>query len=192
MTPSVRALVSFAAPIAVAAAMLAGCTFLISFDDVAQPNEGGTTSDGPGVPPDVHVDGEALTDASVEAGADARDALANPDACKGAIDGKYCGGDQIVWPAPGTKDDLITCTKNVVTNVRVCTAGLGCIRMINGYPDQCDECASKADGVYCGRDMPGWDAKNADTRVRCQNHAEVGLLLCAAGCSSNGGSSACK
>ena len=110
----------------------------------------------------------------------------------GRPDGKYCGGDQIVWPSPGSKDDLVTCKTGAVTNVRTCTSGVGCIRMLSGYPDQCDECATKADGTYCGRDMAGWDPSNANTRVRCQNKAEVGLLLCANGCSSNGAASICK
>jgi hypothetical protein len=172
--------------------MGAGCTFLISFDDVPQPVDGGgLDSQVPLGPPDVRVDAIVTPEGGAEAGKDAlADALANPDACKGKLDGKYCGGNTIVWP--GDKDDLITCKTNVVASVRLCTSGVGCIRMINGYPDQCDECGSKADGVYCGRDMAGWDPKNADTRVRCQNKAEVGLLLCAAGCSSNGTASFCK
>ncbi len=174
-----------------AAMMVAGCTFLISFDDAPIAAEAGF--DAPmSNPPDVRVDAPALPDASAEAATDAgSDALTNPDACKTNQDGKYCGGDQIVWP--GSKDDLITCTKSAVSSVRLCGTGIGCIRMLSGFPDQCDECATKADGTYCGRDMPGWDPANANFRVRCQNRAEVGLLLCnAPGCGSNGAASACK
>jgi hypothetical protein len=183
-------LLPLAAFIAVTGALGAGCTFLISFDDVPSAADGGLDVQVPPGPPDVRVDVSAPPDAATDAGPDTSDALANPDACKGKLDGKYCGGDTIVWP--GDKDDLITCKANAVSNVRLCTSGVGCIRMLNGYPDQCDECASKADGTYCGRDMPGWDPKNAETRVRCQNKAEVGLLLCANGCSSIGATSVCK
>jgi hypothetical protein len=185
-----RRLLPVAAFVAVLGAMGAGCTFLIGFDDVPAAADGGTDAQTPIGPPDVRVDVSSAPDSGTDVGPDARDALANPDACKGKLDGKYCGGNTIVWP--GDKDDLVTCKANVVSDVRLCSSGVGCIRMLNGYPDQCDECGSKADGTYCGRDMTGWDPKNADTRVRCQNKAEVGLLLCAAGCSSIGATSVCK
>jgi hypothetical protein len=187
-----RPLLACTATFACAALVLAGCTFLIDFQQLGTADD--TTMDGPvrADPPDVRIDVSVpAPDGATDAGSDARDAIADPDACKGHVDGLYCGGDQIVWP--GSKDDLVTCKGNAVTNVRYCALGLGCIRMLNGYPDQCDECATKADGVYCGRDMPGWDPKNAIQRVRCQNKAEVGLLLCtAAGCTSNGPNSVCK
>lgn len=183
---------ALSALLAAAATTLAGCTFLITFDD-ADPSDGGT-ADAPfrPDPPDVRIDAPASTESSVpDAGKDARDALANPAACKGAADGFYCSGNTIPWEA-GNKDDLVTCRGQVVTTVRLCDQGVGCIRMLTGYPDQCDECAKKADGTYCGRDMTGWEAKNADTRVRCQNGAQVGLLLCSNGCQSNGATSICK
>ena len=183
-------LLPLAAGIAVAGALGAGCTFLIGFDEATVAGDAGVDAQTPLGPPDVRIDAPSALDSAVDAGPDTSDALANPDACKGKLDGKYCGGDTIVWP--GDKDDLITCKTSLVSNVRLCTTGVGCIRMLNGYPDQCDECASKVDGTYCGRDMTGWDTKNAETRVRCQNKAEVGLLLCANGCASNGAASACK
>jgi len=185
-----RRLLPLTAVVAVAGALIAGCTFLIGFDEVTETPEGGLDAQTPIGPPDVRVDVGNPPDGSTDAGPDTSDARANPDACQGKLDGKYCGGDTIVWP--GDKDDLVTCKASLVSNVRLCTSGVGCIRMLNGYPDQCDECGSKADGTYCGRDMTGWDPKNAETRVRCQNKAEVGLLLCAAGCASNGAASACK
>lgn len=185
-----RRLLPLAAGIAVAGALGAGCTFLIGFDEATVAGDAGVDAQTPLGPPDVRIDAPSALDSAVDAGPDTSDALANPDACKGKLDGKYCGGDTIVWP--GDKDDLITCKTSLVSNVRLCTTGVGCIRMLNGYPDQCDECASKVDGTYCGRDMTGWDTKNAETRVRCQNKAEVGLLLCANGCASNGAASACK
>jgi hypothetical protein len=168
------------------ASLLAGCTFLISFDEVDPGDDAG--DDAPfRDPPDVRVDAPA------DAGLDpsARDALANPDACEGNQDGKYCAGNLVAWDG-GNKDDLITCKAQVVSGVRLCEQGVGCIRMLTGYPDQCDECTNKTDGTYCGRDMAGWESKNAETRVRCQNGAEVGLLLCANGCQSNGATSVCK
>lgn len=170
--------------------MLAGCTFLIDFDEVPRSDDGGLeASTTPVGPPDVRVDGNASPDASADAVAP-RDAIANPDACHTAIDGKYCGNDQIVWPAD-RRDDLVTCKGKLVSAVKLCATGQGCFGMLDGYPDECDECAKKADGTYCGRDLPGWDAKNAQQRIRCQGGRIVGSLLCGV-CKSNGVTSACQ
>jgi hypothetical protein len=174
--------------------MLAGCTFLIDFEDVPVADAG---LDAPtNVPPDVRVDAPALpdgasdADAPIDSPADARDG--NPGfvtACNGKADGKYCPGNQITWP--GDKDELVTCRGGKVFATKRCTTGTGCIFMLAGYPDECDQCATKATGTYCGRDMPGWDTKNTNFRVRCQSGAQVGLLLCNGTCNSNGGASTC-
>jgi hypothetical protein len=185
-----RRLLTLTAAVAALGAWASGCTFLIGFDEIPAATDAGFDAQTPIGPPDVRVDAIATGEGGSDAGPDTSDALANPDACKGKLDGKYCGGNTIVWP--GDKDDLVTCKASLVSSVRQCSSGVGCIRMLNGFPDQCDECATKADGTYCGRDMTGWEAKNADTRVRCQNKAEVGLLLCANGCSSIGATSVCK
>lgn len=173
----------------VASAMLAGCTFLIDFDAPEAPAEAGLDSAVPPGPPDVRIDGSGV-EASVDAGADVRDAIANPDACKGNPDGKYCGGNQIVWPA-ANKDDLVTCKGQVVSIVKLCSGVGGCIRMANGFPDQCDECGTRADGFYCGRDL-GWEPKNAERRVQCQNKASIAQPVCPSGCMTNGAASLCK
>jgi hypothetical protein len=176
-----------------AAAMIAGCTFLIGFDDVPGPAD--ANADGPNVvnAPDVRVDApQAGPDGSSDAGADARDAIANPDACVSLSDGLYCGGNQISWPI-ADKDDLITCKNHVVSNVRYCADIGGCIRMLNSFPDQCDECAKKTDGFYCGRDMGGWEPKNLNSLVHCQNKAAVSVMPCGAlTCTSSGAASSCK
>ena len=170
-------------------AMLAGCTFLIDFEEVPRAADAdGSDGSPPLGPPDVSVD--VVAPDSGDAAVDGRDALANPDACHTALDGKYCGNDQIVWPAE-RKDDLITCKGKVIASVRLCATGQGCFGMLDGYPDECDECVQKADGTYCGRDLPGWDAKNAQQRIRCQGGRIVGSLLCGV-CKSNGGTSACQ
>ncbi|GAC1540056.1 MAG: hypothetical protein NVS3B10_04740 [Polyangiales bacterium] len=176
------------------ASMIAGCTFLISFDDV--PTAADAAGGGPMVDdaPDVRVDAPALdaADGAKDAGTDVRDAIANPDACVGFPDGLYCGGDQISWPV-ASKDDLVTCKNHVVSNVRFCADIGGCIRMLNGFPDQCDECAKKVDGFYCGRDMGGWDTKNYNSLVHCQNKAAVSVMPCGTlTCTSSGAASSCK
>ena len=174
---------------AVASAMLAGCTFLIDFEPVEVAAEGGFDATVLPGPPDVRID-VPPPEAAVDSGVDARDAIANPDACNGKSDGRYCGGNQITWPVEN-KDDLVTCKGQLVSVVKFCAGVGGCIRMANGFPDQCDECGTRADGRYCGRDL-AWEPKNAERLVQCQNKAAVAQPVCANGCTSNGAASACK
>lgn len=176
-----------------ALAMLAGCTFLIDFEEVPAPGDGGPRADtsAPSIPPDVRVDGASLPDGEpADAGADVRDAIANGDACKGKADSKYCGATKITWPADH-KDDLVTCKASAVALVKLCSTGQGCLAMLDGYPDECDPCAQKPDGTYCGRDFTGWDTKNAQQRIRCQGGRMVGSLLCTI-CKSSGVNSTCQ
>lgn len=189
---SVHGVRAAAAAFAALATMLAGCTFLISFDEPDAVDDGGGDAPFRPDPPDVRVDAPDSSDGAIDAGPDARDAIANPAACKGKLDGRYCGGNRISWPAD-RKDDLITCKDSGVDRVRFCDQGVGCIAMVNGYADECDECKTKPDGgTFCGRDMPGWASTNMNVRVRCENGREVGLLICNATCKSNGGASSCQ
>ena len=166
----------------------AGCTFLISFDRQPAENEAG--ADGaPG--PDAERTFDVRSDPIVppqDAGKDYDlDALTT---CKDHQDGLYCNGNQLA-PIPGAdNDELVTCIGGKVNRVRYCDRGNGCIRMLDGYPDQCDECFKVKDGVYCGPDI-GWHPQNKNQRVRCQGGFQVGLLLCGT-CVSSGTTSYCK
>jgi hypothetical protein len=158
---------------------VSACTLLIPFDDVPLADAGPDA-----LAPDVLV---------IDAGSDVTaDAVSDAKPCKDAADGFYCATQPKLVGYEGDRDDLVTCRMGEIFRVRLCDAGTGCIRMVDPYPDQCDECATKANGTYCGRDMPGWEAMNDNMRVRCGNGALVGILLCAAGCTSNGASSACN
>jgi hypothetical protein len=126
-----------------------------------------------------------------DGGIDPGDARSDAKPCRDAADGLYCATQPKLVGYDGDRDDLVTCRAGEVFRVRLCDAGTGCIRMVDPYPDQCDECGTMANGTYCGRDMPGWQPMNDDMRVRCGNGALVGILLCANGCNSNGASSAC-
>lgn len=149
--------------------------------------DGGGAVDAAG--PDAGAADARVSDAADAA--DAGDAVADPNACKGMLDGQYCSGNQITWP--GSKDDLITCKAKVVAEVRTCATGGGCIRMAAGFPDECDGCGTKPAGTYCGRDF-GWGVKNADRLVTCQAMAVVNVsaAACPQGCNSNGAASSCK
>lgn len=169
------------ASLAGAALLLAGCTYLISFD--APPvGDAGTDLDA----------GNASSDAALEdaEGADAGlDAQPDSNACDGLVDGQYCGNNQLI-DYPGSKDDLVYCQGSAVAQVRVCENGTGCIRMPNPKPDECDECADKDDGQYCGRDMAGWSTKNANMYVLCQGHGTSIVQPCS-NCVSEGNMSKC-
>ena len=181
---------------ACATSMAAGCTFLIDFTELPAAIDSGLDSAVHVDLRDAHVDARDAPDDAplrVDASAvDARpsgDAIANLDACTGHKDGKYCGGHQIVWP-PSTSD-LVVCKSAQVALVRRCMNGAGCVGMLAGYPDECDECSTKIDGTYCGRDFPGWDPANQHQRIRCQGGRLVGSVLCNV-CKSVGANSYCQ
>jgi hypothetical protein len=177
--------------VAVAATFLAGCTFLVSFDDV--PGDDAAAPMTTSRPPDVNV-----TDSGPDQRAPAPDASDGPEGgadysavCTGLPDGKYCNGNQIVVDA-GSKDDLITCLNGKAVSVKLCPKGSGCQRMVSGYPDECDECEGRANGQYCGDDFPGWHPLNARARIRCDNGAIVGSLICANQCTGTGPGATCQ
>ena len=177
-------------PSAAAAIGLAGCTFLITFDEVPVDDAGleaGTGPDAADAPaaPDAAADAPPVTDAAAELD------LSKLGSCDGMVNGLYCGNNQIK-DYPGSRDDLVACDGGAVASVTHCDGGSGCIRMPNPQPDQCDECWRKADGFYCGRDMPGWSSRNARVLVRCMAGGQVGITVCTNGCVSNGAASACQ
>lgn len=171
----------------VAAVVLGGCTFLVSFDDVPVEDAGivAPTSR----PPDV-----AVVDAGDASSPDAPAADAAIDygkACTGKPDGKYCNGNQVVVDG-GSGDDLVTCLNGKTVSVKTCTTGTGCVRMPSGFPDECDQCQGKATGLYCGDDFAGWHPMNARARIRCDNDAIVGNIICASTCVGAGPTASCQ
>jgi hypothetical protein len=173
---------------AVALATLAGCTFLISFDDAPRA-EAEADAESPARAdvtnaPDVEVVDAGPSDAPKDID------LAEVTSCVGMSSGLYCGNNQIK-NYPGSKDDLVACDGGKVASVKACTTGVGCIHMPNPKPDQCDECARKpVGGFYCGRDMYQWVAENKDVRVQCMAGSTVDTTLCAT-CTSKDAASTC-
>lgn len=173
------------------AALLAGCTFLVSFDEVPIDDAGITSPTSR--PPDVAVvdAGENPTgDADVRADA-ADSSIDYSKACNGQPDGKYCNGNQIVVDG-GSGDDLVTCLNGKTVSVKRCSTGSGCVRMPSGFPDECDQCQGKATGLYCGDDFAGWHPMNARARIRCDNNAIVGNIICTTACVGTGPTAACQ
>jgi len=174
------------------AAGLAGCSLIVTFDDVPSKLDASTLPDSRpqndvGV---VDTGGEPDAGPLPEEDASAADASADyTNACTGKPDGKYCNGNQVIVDA-GNKDDLVTCLAGKTVSAKLCTNG--CQRMPTGYPDECNQCAGKATGLYCGDDFVGWHPMNKNTRIRCDNGAIVGNLICANVCSGTGPNASCQ
>jgi hypothetical protein len=165
-----------------------GCTWLISFDEIPRPDDGVDAE-----PPDG---GDAAIEAAPREAGPADAGRADVDltalaSCQGKSNGLYCGNNQLV-AYPGSRDDLVACDGGRVVAVTYCDRGAGCIRMANPRPDQCDGCWRLADGYWCGRDVAGWSAENANVRVQCQAGGLVDITPCSGLCVSNGARSSCQ
>jgi hypothetical protein len=169
-----------------AAAALAACTFILPFDEI-DPDGGGLDARVPdrADPEDTFVPDSGGPDVKVvDAARDVDlDALAS---CAGKT-GTFCGNNQLdAYPFP---DDLVVCDAGKVVKATPCTTGTKCIHLQNPHPDQCDECASKADGYYCGRDFSGWiktgTDNNANIRVHCRSGGQDRIDYCQTTCTES-------
>jgi hypothetical protein len=180
------------------AGLSASCTLLVQFHDQASCDGGrggglGLCADDADVTPDATVpdagDG-TVSEASVdgpppEAGHDA----APPAPCKGLPSGYYCAHDGLNQPYPGSGNDLVECVDGGVGKVTTCDGG--CLPLPAPFPDACNPCPGKGDGLYCGRDLAGFPATNADFLIQCQSGNVSQDVACAHGCKSSGTASAC-
>ncbi len=139
---------------------LSGCTLLVDFvtkDRDISLCDGGACQDA------TFADGDGRIDTGPADGGPSVDALfekspndvhvevaqcANP--CRNRDNGWYCGNNGLFCNAP--PDDLYTCEKDAVADVNHCVNG--CVPLPNGHPDTCDPCFNKANGTYCGKDLP--------------------------------------
>jgi hypothetical protein len=174
---------AWAAAIAVAGAgALAACTLILPFDEVPAPEDGGADVASPRLDGQTDAGADAASDAPGDAPRDVDlDALAS---CKGKT-GTFCGNNQLVdYPYP---DDLVVCDGGKVAAAKPCTTGTKCQHLVNPHPDQCDECTSKTDGYYCGREFAGWiktgTNNNAQIRVHCRSGGIDRIDYCATTCS---------
>ncbi|MGC4079474.1 MAG: hypothetical protein QM702_21025 [Rubrivivax sp.] len=111
------------------------------------------------------------------------------DSCVGLSDGQYCGNNRLKgYPY---KDDLVVCSNNKIYSVKTCTKGVGCIHLPDPFADECDECAGKANGYYCGRQLSGWKTENANVQVQCMNGSYTTLKICKTSC-TNGATAVCN
>ncbi len=160
MPLSDRAFRRHAAALALASLALSGCTFLVDFVTKDQADtlcDGGACLDATFVP-DVQQgdtappDSEPSMDAPFEKSPnDVHVEVAQcPNPCRNRDNGWYCGNNGLFCNAP--PDDLYYCEKDAAADVTACVNG--CVPLPSGHPDTCDPCFGKADGRYCGKDLP--------------------------------------
>ena len=181
----------------------AGCSLLISFDEVPSDDAGTDV----GRPPTRTTPDAGVPSTDVDAGSTpdggplvpvtpACDTTYPLSAIKGcgsiAEGGQICADNPALTSYPTDRtNDVVTCSKTGATCVRHCTA---CAHLPSGFPDQCDQCAGKTDGKYCGTDM-GWQPENFRLLVTCTAGRMSAASACSTrGCDSKGGTgnAACK
>jgi hypothetical protein len=168
------------------AAAATGCSALVQFRD--QPScDGGLcenldASQAP--PPRDASEGGAVAEASPV------DATPKPSApCSNLRNGYYCANDgPNGFTGPPT--DLLYCADGGIGKATPCDGG--CLHIPDPFPDACNPCPGVANGLYCGRDLKGFPADNADFLIQCQNGDTVQQVACIHGCGSNGVMSACN
>jgi hypothetical protein len=169
----------------------AGCSALVQFHD--QPScEGGLCEDASTTHAQA-LDAQPAADGqSADAPSDAVSPPPAPDhyaPCAGLRSGYYCandGPDGFAGPAT----DLLYCDDGGgIGQAKACDAG--CLHIPDPFPDACNPCPGVPNGVYCGRDLAGFPADNADFLIQCQNGDTVQQVTCLHGCGSNGAMSAC-
>jgi hypothetical protein len=161
-------------------AVAAGCTFLITFDDVPT-HDAGTTTTTATTPPDETP--PPVDTSPIPTPFDSGSTLPTGESCDNTLnrsgirgcnnfnapDAEVCARDPSLspYPFPGTIDrDLVTCNGGVATCVVHCTTR--CAALPSGFPDQCDHCNGRTAGTYCGSEL-GWVAKDANVLVHCSS-----------------------
>lgn len=152
------------------AAMVAGCSFLIQFDDAEPPADAGAEE----VPP------------AAEGGADT--GVAFPPPCDPAFPLREvkctaprpnCAKSTSVF-ATYPRDrgqDLVTCNGGASpTCVQHCP--FGCVVFPDSFADQCDDCVGRSDGTYCVKDLRGPDARNLGLAVECKGGKTTEVYKC--------------
>lgn len=176
-----------------------GCTLLVPFDtDDAGvevdatgpgpmveagpgPDETGTGDDGPtGDEGPVDVpDGHAAKCAAY---------TPNDAAAPCPEPGTFCACDMLA-NYQGSADDLVTC-KAAGANLTAITCPNGCGAMPQGLPDECDPCAKRPDGNYCGKDV-GYDGGSAV--ITCKSGHQLGVgSKCTTSCLGKGPDASCN
>ncbi|MGH7295653.1 MAG: hypothetical protein ACRELB_11995 [Polyangiaceae bacterium] len=194
-----RRYTSLAVSVIAAAAATTSCTLLVQFHDAADACDGAFCADGsqpsaeggPGSPDGAGGDGAdgPVAEAAPNGDGAAGDAGVDQYApCKGLASGYYCATDGLNHYA-GPVVDLVQCSDGGIAKVTSCDGG--CLSLPAPFPDACNPCPGHGDGLYCGRDLPGFPTVNADFLIQCQSGNVVQDVACAHGCKSSGTASSC-
>jgi hypothetical protein len=172
----------------------ASCSLVVQFHDQPGGADAGEDAGGPddtGAPPE---DGSMMDEPDVtvvDSAPGMKEAGVKPDhyaPCLGLVNGYYCANDGPTAFA-GPSSDLLFCDEGGIGQAFTCDGG--CLDLPSPFPDACNPCVGVADGLYCGRDLAGFPAYNADFLIQCQTGNTVQQVACAHGCDSNGKMSAC-
>jgi len=172
-----------------------GCTFLVSFDDVPT-RDGGTdagrrdartfpTTEPTDDPPPLPRRDASTTPPPVPT-CDPTFPLAQVTGCGSFIEGaQVCASNPgIGYPSGRDRTtDLVTCTRDGgvrASCVRHCPGIGGCAALPNGFPDQCDACTGRTDGLYCGLEL-GWPSR---ILVTCSGGRMSARVACPLTCSN--------
>lgn len=177
---------------------MAGCTFLVTFDDIAQDDSG----IGPGPDkPDVGAGDTGSSSSSGSSSGGQEDVFVPPPGdggidfskvCANAADGKYCNGHGIPGADGGSSDDLVTCLNKKTVKVERCSNNCF-LQTFSGFHDECDQCKTVAgDGYYCGDEFIGWAPANKRIKFRCLGGNINSQMLCNNTCSGPGPGALCQ
>lgn len=182
-----------------AAAAATACTFLVQFHDESGGSceagscagDDGTVSDDVVVAHDSGAGADGGQDAGPDVQADVKPAEGGADhyaPCADLANGEYCATDGLHGYA-GPSSNLVTCADGGIGKVTSCDGG--CLPLPAPFPDACNPCPGQPDGYYCGRNLPGFPAENADFLIQCQSGNVVQSVACEHGCDSNSSPPAC-
>src|SRR5262249_13640252 len=184
-----RRAVAFGIVLAAAAAgILAGCTFLIQFDDVAKDGSDGAPpprddGDVPPTPPgdDSGGDDSGVNDTGVPFPPPC-DTTSLPDmvSCNSMFERPECASETGIFATYPTArgGDLVECNGGAHPYCLI-HCPYGChVMTTSGFSDFCDGCKLRKKGTYCAKDMGGPDEGVA---VDCDGGKIVDVHFCGAG-----------
>jgi hypothetical protein len=174
---------------------VASCSLIVQFHDQPASGDASAAVDGDMVPLDSGSPGDpdgAIADVFVDdVVPHPKEAGPAPDhyaPCSGLVSGYYCANDG-PHAFAGPSNDLLFCDDGGIGKATPCDGG--CLDLPAPFPDACNPCPGVADGVYCGRDLAGFPADNADFLIQCQSGNTSQSYACPHGCDSEGKMSAC-
>lgn len=185
----------------------AGCTFLVSFDDMPEGGAPSTTdasrdanrSDGSSGASTSSSGGntDAGSDASADDGCD-RTYLDQVSGCgptsgqqgiknNGRVCASYARFDG--YPRSDTRaNDIVTCFDQKASCITHCPNR--CAQLPEGFSDECDPCLGRSNGVYCGSDINGWPGSHGILLITCSSENMIAVTKCANACNHPAGASA--